>query len=268
MKFIINVNTQDFDVAGVDKAEIEKAVVAAIGRATQLVDQRLGARQKSIEQLRDNAKRILAQLKATLDDETPVEINVGVQKNAPFTVSTSARRAIPARAPGAVKPAEGLSGPQQRILNTLATFELLGKQSADKSNVAVFSDASPTSSSYGNNLGALRSLGLIDYPRAGEVALTEEGRKLANAEASFSTLQELYQAWYTKLSSPQVRILEQLVASRGEIIDRTELAEKAGASATSSSYGNNLGTLRSLGLIDYRSGGVYATDLLFPEGLS
>jgi hypothetical protein len=251
MKFIINVSTQNFDVAGVDKAELEKAVLAAVGRATQMVDGRLSARQKSLEQLRESAKRIVGQLKAALDDDSPIEVNVAVQKNEPFTVST-----------------EGLSRPQQRILNTLATFELLGKSSANKSNVAVFSDASPTSSSFQNNLGALRSLGLIDYPTGGSVALTDGGRAVATADASFSTLDELHQAWYAKLSGPQSRILQALIPSHPDAIDKIELAEKAGASATSSSYGNNLGTLRSLGLIDYRSGGVFATDLLFPEGLS
>jgi hypothetical protein len=87
MKFIINVSTQNFDVAGVDKAELEKAVLAAVGRATQLVDQRLSTRQRNIEQLRDNAQRLVASLKAALDDDTPVEINVAVQRNEPFTVS-------------------------------------------------------------------------------------------------------------------------------------------------------------------------------------
>ena len=42
-------------------------------------------------------------------------------------------------------------------------------QSLEREQVAVRAGASPTSSAFMNNLGALRSLGLIDYPRQGHV---------------------------------------------------------------------------------------------------
>lgn len=57
-----------------------------------------------------------------------------------------------------------LSNPQQRILDALAEFETLGLASVARHNLAVFSDQSPTSGGYTNNLGRLRGLGLIDYP--------------------------------------------------------------------------------------------------------
>lgn len=164
--------------------------------------------------------------------------------------------------------AEGLSRPQQRILDALCAFEALGIDTASKSNVAVFSDASPTSSSFANNLGALRSIGLIDYPTGGEVALTPAGRGLANAPDAPATLSELHAAWFQKLSGPQGRILVELICAYPRGVDRERLADAAGASPTSSSYANNLGSLRSLGLIDYtRDRGVVATRLLFPAGL-
>jgi len=77
--------------------------------------------------------------------------------------------------PPGVKAATGesISRPQQRILDTLATFESLGINSPQKAHVAVFSNASPTSGSFANNLGRLRSLGLIDYRPAGYVVATE-----------------------------------------------------------------------------------------------
>ncbi len=43
----------------------------------------------------------------------------------------------------------------------------------DRADLAAQAEASPTSSAYGNNLGALRSLGLIDYPARGRVAARE-----------------------------------------------------------------------------------------------
>jgi hypothetical protein len=79
----------------------------------------------------------------------------------------------------------------------------------------------------------------------------------------------LHEAWFTFLkSTPQRRILEALLTAYPESIDKEELASIVGASFTSSSYVNNLGRLRSLGLIDYPgSRRVVATSLLFIEGL-
>lgn len=39
--------------------------------------------------------------------------------------------------------------------------------------MTALADQSPTSSGYTNNLGGLRTLGLIDYPSGGMVAATE-----------------------------------------------------------------------------------------------
>lgn len=63
-----------------------------------------------------------------------------------------------------------------------------------------------------------------------------------------------------------VRILEALIGAYPDPIERTELAERAGASPTSSAYANNLGRLRTLGLIDYPDRGhVVALPVLFLE---
>lgn len=74
--------------------------------------------------------------------------------------------------------------------------------------------------------------------------------------------------WMEKLSNPQAAILFQVLENHPHPIPRQELAERSNQSPTSSGYANNLGKLRSLGLIDYpRAGEVAATDLLFPKGL-
>jgi hypothetical protein len=49
----------------------------------------------------------------------------------------------------------------------------IAPMSLTKEEVAVTVEASPTSSAFANNLGALRSLGLIDYPERGQVAATD-----------------------------------------------------------------------------------------------
>jgi hypothetical protein len=61
-------------------------------------------------------------------------------------------------------------------------------------------------------------------------------------------------------------LLRVLIDRYPQAMDRTELAAAAGSSATSSGFANNLGALRSLGLIDYpQRGQAMATGLLLPE---
>lgn len=166
------------------------------------------------------------------------------------------------------QPAEGLTAPQQRILDALAEFQSLGLTSPHKSNVAVFAEQSPTSSGYQNNLGRLRTSGLIEYPGSGRVALTAQGNAVARAANAIRSLDDLHNAWLARLPRPQGKILQHVIAAYPHAVGKNDLAERAGQSATSSGYQNNLGALRSLGLLDYpRSGYVVATTLLFPDGL-
>lgn len=164
-------------------------------------------------------------------------------------------------------PADGVSGPQQRILNALAWGEALGLGALDKTQLALLADASPTSSSYTNNLGTLRTSGLIDYPERGRVGLTPNGMASAVIDSVPRTSNELQAALIAKLSGPQGRILRELIAVYPSALSKEDLATRAEASATSSSYTNNLGTLRSLGVIDYpQRGMVVAKPVLFLKG--
>lgn len=88
---------------------------------------------------------------------------------------------VRARTPQAPRP--GLSRPQERILDAVAWLESIGLAAPDKGQVALLADASPKSSAYSNNLGALRTAGLVEYPAGGCVALTGAGRALASKPA-------------------------------------------------------------------------------------
>jgi hypothetical protein len=162
--------------------------------------------------------------------------------------------------------AEGLSRSQQRILNALAWLETLGLPSADKTQVALLADQSPTSGGFFNNLGRLRSAGLIDYPAPSVVALTDAGRDAAAPVDVPQTSEELQRQLFARLSGSQVKILEHLIARYPEAVAKDDLAAAAGQSATSGGYFNNLGRLRSLGLIDYPvPGQAVAQPVLFLE---
>lgn len=158
--------------------------------------------------------------------------------------------------------------PQQRILDALASFALLGISTVSKSNIAVYSDQSPTSSGYQNNLSTLRTLGLIQYGQNKTIFLTEAGLNSSNYGSAPASREELHNAWLSKLPNPQARILRALIQEYPRRMQREKVADMSGQSPTSSGYQNNLSALRSLGLIDYPERGyLVALPILFPEGL-
>lgn len=266
------------EAAAPDPAAVERAVTEAVARATKELTLR------HEHQLRELTARLgpaVADLRATADALDTIDGRVRTAldapapaPSAPVGVTTVApverwpeRRETSARS-ASVTEGVKVSAPQQRILDALATFHALGIDQVSRSNVAVFADQSPRSSGYANNLGALRSTGLIDYPAGGVVALTAAGHDSASRGLAIATLEDLHRAWGAQLPRPQWSILEPLIRAYPAPIERSELAALAEQSPTSSGYANNLGALRGLRLLDYKPGRlVMATALLFPEGL-
>ena len=239
-----------------------------------------------VERLEEKARDMLALAKdlGNLGGEILAKLN---DLNAPITTAppkpalkltaatptAKAPRPQAAPAPSAKPQAqsaldEKLSKPQQRILDALATFAALGLADVARSNVAVWAQQSPKSGGFTNNLGALRSAGMIEYPSSGRVALTQLGSSHVEPVESLMTLSQLHDAWCSYLSGPQERIVRALVEVYPNALSRAELAQMTEQSAGSGGYSNNLGALRSLGLVNYpQSGHVAATELLFPVGL-
>jgi hypothetical protein len=83
-------------------------------------------------------------------------------------------------------------GPQQKILDVLATLERLGLAAAHRALVGAFSGYSYTSGNFQNLLGQLKSRSLIDYPSGGLVALTAAGREIAQPSGTFRTPEDLH----------------------------------------------------------------------------
>jgi len=189
------------------------------------------------------------------------------QEQAPISSGRPSRAADPPSAPaGDPVHSTSVTGPQQRILDALAWLQSVRVDQAKKTQLALLSKQSPRSSAYGNNLGALRTAGLIQYPGPGLVALTDAGAAKAVTPPATPTNEDLWYALREGVSAPQWRILEELIRIYPEAIDKETLAERTNQSPTSSAYGNNLGALRSLGFIDYPNPGwVVALPVLFIE---
>lgn len=161
---------------------------------------------------------------------------------------------------------DSLTPAKQKILNGLAFLSGIGVPQADKTQLALIVGVSPTSGGYFNNLGALRSTGLIDYPSGGTVQLTAAGEALASTDGIPATTAELHRAIETKLPPAKWKILEALIRHYPDSITKDDLAEAIDVSPTSGGYFNNLGSLRSLGLISYpRPSEVAALPVLFLE---
>jgi len=218
------------------------------------------------EDLRAAAGEISATVRAKLVPEQSVIHTVaGVPRPTHTGVITHLRPAQRTAGQMLADPdTESLTPARQRILDGLAFLEGIGLAQGDKTQLALLADARPTSGAYFNNLGALRTAGLIDYPRPGLVALTDAGRLVANAASAPATTEALHALLKAKLSPAKWRLLEVLIAVYPKPLSKDDLATRAGARETSGAYFNNLGSLRSLGLLDYPvPGSVVALPVLF-----
>lgn len=260
--------------ATVDEAAIERRVTAAVGIAKR----EHGAQVREAERRQQRLERALregAGTLARLSERMLAALNGSQERPVPpeplersVRVTPPAAYVPPAASPEPL-PADGISVPQQRILDVLAAFRGLGLDQVHKNMVAVHARASPTSGGYFNNLGRLRSLGLIDYPQPSYVSLTDAGAEQAHDVEPITGVEELHESWYRILPRPQAAILRALIDIYPEAMRKDDLAAQVDVSPTSGGYFNNLGRLRTLGAVEYPSPGmVRAADILWPEGVA
>lgn len=278
-----------------DRPDLEARISELSTLVCDLRDENNGLRKEvaganlKIIGLRDRAEQILTNLRLALRSAEDWEESVKRLESVPVpeakdfpSIAQAERRGRERATPRATAPAQprdeasatseassSVTAPQKRILDVLASFAVLGLERCDRAMIAIFADQSPKSSGFANNLGALRSAGMIDYPDRGYVSLTPEGHQLAEHVDAPLSLGEYHKAWFARVSGPQRKMLDLLVLEYPGPIERNALAEQTDQSPRSSGYANNLGFLRnSLGLIDYPGTGlVAATARLFPEGL-
>lgn len=159
------------------------------------------------------------------------------------------------------KPAgdDSLPGNEQRVLNSLITWKQLGHDKPSNAQIAWLAGYSPTSSSYTNPRGALKSKGYLDYPD-GRLAITPEGEQHAVPIDIGGRLLEFV---LSKLPGNEERVLRAAAAAYPDAISNEQCAAGANYSPTSSSYTNPRGALKSKELITYPNGEVRAVDWLF-----
>lgn len=190
---------------------------------------------------------------------------------APTIDAEPAQAAVPAarprRQPRTAPALDGgskISAPQQRILDALAWLSAAGIDPASRTQVAFLAGYSPTGGGFGNYLGNLRTAGMISYPSGGEVALTGDGTTQARAPTGSLTSADLHATLRGRLGAAKWSILQRIIGAYPGAIGRDQLAADTRYSPTGGGFGNYLGALRSLGLIDYPGRGmVKAEPILF-----
>lgn len=166
-----------------------------------------------------------------------------------------------------------LTGPQQRVLNAIAWLNAIGFGQPTKLQVgfiAGYRVGKKVGGTYGNILGQIHTNGLIRYPTPGQVELTDAGEQVADVPDIEMSDEGLQQAIYARLDGPERRVLQVLVDVHPRPLAKQEVGERAGYTVgpkIGGTFGNILGRLRSLGLIEYPAPGLaVAEPVLFLDG--
>lgn len=248
----------------VDQVAIERAVKDAVKLATAQLNRAWASA------IGDERKRIEAAVKGAFGNSAwePVEWIDTQPARSPVTPRPAARSVRPVVAPPpSPDGVREISNPQRAMLDALVSFESVGLDDLALGQLAVYSDQSPKSSGFRNNVSALSAAGYIERLTGRRIRLTEAGRALGTATAP-ATLDDLHDAWRRKLSGPQATMLDIAIREHPNGVDRDELARASGQSPLSSGYRNNLSVLSALGLVRRAGRDIAATAMLFPDGLA
>lgn len=248
-----------WDARGREDRELLKAALVSAKNAHR----RIGGMADECIELRAGLQEIVTRIEAVPElpaAALPTPTPGITHRQEPFNPPDRFYREKPATKP----PAEGVNGPMQRILDALAWWEAVGVNRPSKVQVAVVANYSPGGGAFNNPLGRLRSMGFVEPAVDGTISLMALGRAAANAPATPPTTAEMHQRAMAILNWPQQRILAPLLAKYPLAMAKEVLAEAAGYSPDGGAFNNPLGSLRSLGFIDYpQRGHVVAQPILF-----
>lgn len=168
---------------------------------------------------------------------------VDAPKREPAASHGHARKSSPAPAGG-----DGdVSGPEQKILDAIRWWNVLGIAAPSHAQTAFIAGYSHKSGSWATYLSRLRTKGLIEG--RGDLVLTDQGAAIAAEPGAPPSAEALHRAVLGKIDGPLQRILTPLLEAYPNGLTHPEAAEKAGYSYQSGSWATYLSRLRSLDLI-------------------
>lgn len=145
-------------------------------------------------------------------------------------------------------------------LSILTAIAQRAPRPTSRAQASILSGYSIKSSTFANACGALRSQGLIDG-RGDDMRITDAGRKAAGKVPTMPSGAELVAFWADRLPKAESIILQTIVDRYPRAVGKDDLATRSGYSATSSSFANAIGKLRSLALVHGRGEFMASRDL-------
>lgn len=243
--------TKEADVRAMLKAEVDEAVEGAGQRIETML---LMGRRDFQQQLERKgfAKIIekLGQVSSPAVAKTPA-----IAGSVSRAISAPARAGSPpAPRSSANPPADGITKAEQRIIDSVAWWRAAGIDAPTR-HQAAFVAGYTVNGHFNNLVGGLRTKGQLDYPTGGGVMLTQAGLAAAHASESVPTREELIDRVLRVLEPSPGRVFK-AVSDAGRDLTRDELAQLTGYTVNGH-FNNMVGSLRSLGVIEYpRQGGV------------
>lgn len=161
---------------------------------------------------------------------------------------------------------EGVTARHVAVLDAVAWWAAAGISAPSRVQVAGKCGHNASGGYFRDLLGRLSSAGLITYPRAGAVAITDQGRALV-AGYDLATQADLHHAIEEALEARHWSLLKVLIDAYPNQVSRADLAAACGKDAAGGYFRDLVGKLSGLDMVTYpEKGSVRAADWLFIEG--
>jgi uncharacterized protein len=251
----------------------EDAVIGALREFRTGLDGIVAKRQQSFADLleRPGVQRILEKLERVSATPTariaarPAVVHPSSRATTTATIS----RIAPKNADRSPSGDTGLTGPERKILSSLAELESLGLHPADKQQLGLMAGyTNVRSGGFSEPLGRLVAAGLVTSPQAGKVAITAAGIAVSGGPVSRpSSSTEMQDRVMGKLSGPEQKLLRVILRAYPQPIGKDALGAACGYSnIRSGGFSEPLGRLTTLGLVRAPArGAVVASPALFLE---
>jgi len=254
LKIIVQISAANFDVAGVDKAELERALSAAVDRATGIIDKRLDTRARELERLKAEALRIAKTVRDLLGEE--IVVPVAVTKNEPFSVAQAPReRTAARRAPAPGTGPSSLPRGERTVLIAIAQHGDEGVTREQLTQLTGYKRS--TRDAYIQRMSQAGNLEV----RGDRIVATDDGiAALGDDYEPLPTGRSLYEHWIERLPAGEARILKSLEEAYPEAVSRDQISTVTGfARSSRDAY---IQRLKARRLVEDRNGGVRMSDTL------
>lgn len=150
----------------------------------------------------------------------------------------------PARKNSGPATLDGLTGPEQKIIESLIFWKSRGYDAPSKAQVGGIAGYKSNGSTLRGIFSRLSAYGFVIYPTTGQVSLTDAAPKLAAPSD-----EEARRLLFSVLGGPHQKVLEAM--SEDRIYDKAEVAEATGYEAEGSTLRGIFSFLSTLEIVEY-----------------